>query len=611
LTNLNWEDDVRAAANELYRLYKTERRPEYLYQLRHFGFAEWMAGCFVMDDGKPYSFDNHKHLLPIAEDTHPFIVTQKSVQSGFTVLYMGKMLYHAVNGHSVIYYLPNDVNMGPHVKGRVFEVLENSPYLQTMLRDGRRGWSQECIVFKTGAKVYHRGIESKMATHGTPAEIIMIDEVDRISDVSNIDWAKGRLRHSKDPHMYQFCTPTVPGFGVNELFTVDSDRREWLVKCLSCNHWSELKWIGGVVEKISEKNYELRDVNWSIDCGRDIQIYCEKCGAPLDRLAGQYVPQYEHKEYHGYHVSELFSELHTLESLRGDFFKAIKKPSLMQLFFNLYMGEPYIVSGSQLSPDDLQYNIEHADWYSGEFRKYKNLTCVLGIDVNPSIGNHYAVMDMNHRIVEVGIATWETKDATRDMPAIDDLYEHYNIVAEVIDHYPEVKMVTERQKRHPNVYLAEFKELNGLLHNIKIAENESSGESVTIIQIDRTLSLDKFYEKVKNRELLLPSDCFQIGERVSGKSYNEFAAQLMALIRSYKRRGAKEFSDGEVKDGEGLLPTPKAEYRDVRPDHWAFACDYALIAGDLVQNLPPTPQWRGAKEKNYESDIPDFLGEGW
>ena len=602
------EREIRLGAQALYQKCVSKKPPE-LYPMTKLPLPSWLVGTFVLDKGERYTFNGYEALYPIAADTYPFKCILKPSQCGATVLAMGEMFYNAAKGLSTIYYLPTQQAVGPYVKGRVFECMHRNDYIKSLMRGGRKDWAQECLVFLTGAKVYHLGLVGRMGKFNIPADRVVIDELDRVSDMNDVALARRRLGERLDIGISQFCTPTIPMFGIDELYTTKSDRRAWQVRCPHCGKWTELKWVGGVVEQIGERNWELRDTGWSEDDRRDVYIYCmhSDCRKPVDRLHGEFVAELENQPYHGYSLSRLFMTSHSIKSIWQDFCQSYSNSGLMQIFYNHSMGLPYIVTGSELALDDIHKNINGANFYSGSSCKDGTLNCVLGIDVNPSIGNHFVVIDISSkRVVELGVKRWGE---------LSELWSCYNICTTIIDRYPEVAKATELQKEHKGVYLAEYKDLGGLECNIKqVVSSTDTGldEIVNCVQIDRTVSLDGLFADIRNVDIKLPVDILELGGKASGKAYCKFADELMSMVRSYQETGAGgHFTDGEIDPKDNLKKKVFAVYRSRRDDHMAHAANYARQALGLIQNIPPIPQWRGVKEHRNESDVPDFLGEGW
>jgi hypothetical protein len=525
---------------------------------------EWLEDAFVLERGGRYDFEGHEPLRPIIADRHPKICVQKCAQVGATTAYVGLAIWLAgVQRRTGIYFFPTDSFLQDHVKPRVYPVFENSRYLKALVRDK----STSNIIFRTGATLYHRGLQAPMGVHSTAADFVVFDEIDK-ADQRQATLALERVEHSRHPLYFYLSTPTVPGFGIARIYDELSDQRLWRVRCPRCNRWTALRW-DRVCEQVGDYDFELRDRGWGPDGDRDIHIYCERCGKPVDRLAaGRWFAERPGGEYHGYKITRLFSPRHSLARLWSLFTTALGDETKLTVFHNSALGEAFAAAGAHLTVADL--DALRGDYHVVALAQSSHGAEVfVGVDVGPGTGHHYVVLEASSlRLLEARATTWA---------GIVGVFSRHNVVGAVVDARPETTKAKELAERHANVWLAEYPSDMGVADIAPDERQEIDADGVArrinYVKINRTASLDRMVAMIRRHEIAFPKNAAELGDVLTGKPYNAFYAQLMAPVRTYvedKRRAAT-----------------RAVWREVGADHYFHALNYAVVAAALGRAPAP------------------------
>jgi phage terminase large subunit GpA-like protein len=129
-------------------------------------------------------------------------------------------------------------------------------------------------------------------------DVLVFDELDEATpDAKTL--AKERLSHSSYKRIVELSNPSLPDFGIDEVYR-QSDQRHWHLKCPACGAWTCLE-----KEFPVALNAEVRVIRRRAD-GSAYRA-CPKCDAELDPDRGEWVADFPGREIHGYLISQLFS----------------------------------------------------------------------------------------------------------------------------------------------------------------------------------------------------------------------------------------------------------------------------------------------------------------
>lgn len=233
---------------------------------------------FINENQKPFEFDNHRYMIQPYSDNSPDQVIMKSAQVGWSVLAILKSIHAAkLRRMNVIYVLPTRNASRDFVIPKVNPMIDRNP----VIRDIVKGTDSTSLKQVGDRWIYFRGAFHKGEAISTTADLVVSDEHD-ISDQGVLTIYQSRLQASEYGYFWRFSNPTLPGFGVHELWQ-ESDQMHWFVTCPHCKH----EWYMGFERDDIEKNHYV---------DRERLIYaCGACHGEIDttsRQNGEWVQKY-------------------------------------------------------------------------------------------------------------------------------------------------------------------------------------------------------------------------------------------------------------------------------------------------------------------------------
>lgn len=238
--------------------------------------------------GEPFSFKNHEFQLKIASETAKSVVITKPSQVGCSELIARMILARAaIEPLSIIYVMPTQQAASDFAKGRVNDIINESPYLSGLIDSAVDNVS----IKKLGHSFIHfKGASKDSQAISVPSDLIVSDEYNYANETV-VKQYQSRLNHSKYKERIFFSTPTLPGRGVSAMLE-DSLQHYRMVKCCHCGHWSwpnlphdirvpgiaEIDWATLNKTKLAKMKY------------LEAYVACPKCGK-----APNYEP--EHREW--------------------------------------------------------------------------------------------------------------------------------------------------------------------------------------------------------------------------------------------------------------------------------------------------------------------------
>jgi hypothetical protein len=189
--------------------------------------AAWVLDNeFINENQKPFEFTKHRFMLQPYADSSPDQVIMKSAQVGWSVAAILKSIHAAYFLKlNIIYVLPTRNVVNDFVTPKVNPMIERNKVIRDMMKG-----SDSTSLKKVGDRfIYFRGSFHEGEAISTTADLIVADEYDR-SDQGVLTVYQSRLQASDYGWFWRFSNPSVPGFGVHELYQ-DSDQMHWFVRC--------------------------------------------------------------------------------------------------------------------------------------------------------------------------------------------------------------------------------------------------------------------------------------------------------------------------------------------------------------------------------------------
>jgi len=503
--------------------------------------AQWALRRIRLD-GKPLSFEGHAYLRAIYDDTAPHVVLTKAAQIGGTTWAILRSIHGCVMGLNVIYFFPTRTDVLEFSKARVGPLLDDNPFLGRLITD-----TDTAGLKRIGSgHLYLRGMQSTVGMKSVPADMVVFDELDEATPEAKT-LAKERLGHSDYKRLIELSNPSLPGYGIDEVYQV-SDQRHWTVQCADCGRWTALD--TAFPDKLGQ---EVRIIRARED-GSHYRA-CPKCDAELDVDVGEWVADFPDRPIRGYRISQLFSP----KVDPGEILHEYRTTKFPERFYNLKIGIPWA---------DTENRVDRSTVLAccGEdgMLEASEESCCMGVDTGRDL--HVVISRFleghdRRRIVYLGVH--------REYGELDALMNRFSVGTCVIDAMPEIHATREFAARHAGrVWLNYFNEHQR-------GEPKWDDEQ-HIVQENRTEALDLSRAAIRQGRVVLPRRL---------RLVEEFASHLANDVKRLEENedtGAKNF-----------------RYVRTGTDHFSLAFTYECLAAlrgcrvGAGYSPDERPMWRG------------------
>lgn len=462
---------------------------------------------------------------------------KKSTQVGISAYLLRWVLYWPDQlGLTGLYVFPRRKQMYDFADARVDAAIRRSEYLAG--RVGNPGADLKGVDNK-GLKrvgtgwVYFRGSESEDDLDSVDADVLCLDEFDRLKP-ANIPVAERRVSGEHSLGLIRRVgVPSIPNIGIDLKYR-ESDRRQWLVKC-RCGDEQPMTWGDNV------------------DLERGMRV-CRKCRRELTPgivAAGRWVAERPDVDKRGYHMSKLVVP-------RVDVARLVERsergaPEERQAFWNRDMAEAYAPEEGRLSPEAVAAAMSvgeraGARGVSGRELPYKGQHPVtMGVDVatvrdlHVRVSEHFDPEGNRRRALFIGTVT--------SFDDLAELMDRFGVAMCAIDHLPEGRLARSFAERFAGrVYLVAQ---TGAQQAQPIVTHEDRRLAV----VRRVEAIDATFEAVRRQRNQLPPD--------PPPGYVQHLGNLIRLV--------EKSDDGRV----------AVRYVSTGADDFAFAEMYDLVAGEL------------------------------
>ncbi|MBA7577975.1 hypothetical protein ES708_19831 [subsurface metagenome] len=482
------------------------------------------------------------------------VCCMKATQGGFTEVWILRSLHgmiHRRYPQGVLYLFPTTDDVGEFSKSRFGPLIAaNKNAIGRFVKSGGKGKGTDTASLKKihDAFLYLRGARLSQSIEGgsddkessklrsVPVDCVVFDELD-LMDETVIAKALGRMGHSKVKEEIYISNPTIPGRGIDRMFS-QSDQRHWHRRC-GCGTWT-----------CAEESFP--DCVRIGDAGRGY-IACSKCGKAVLIYAGKGTGEWvakkpEVKDLAGYRWSQLSSAFND----PADILKEFNDPANPNLAdtYRLRLGLPYIPKEDQLTEGqvfDCCGNEPILQGFKGP--------CGMGVDLGKSAV--YVVIGIRVakdrfeilRLARVPMDGWEN--------TLHDLARAFNVRSEVDDIRPYEDTARKHQKAESHrILLCEYTE-NALTEN---AVDEDAG----IVKSYRTGLCDSTHRLIAEKRLTLPRRCPEV------ELFAEQTVSMAKVLEKNKKTGVAVY-----------------RYISSGPDHYRHSLNYAYLAMQRLQVVSP------------------------
>jgi hypothetical protein len=503
--------------------------------------AMWILdNKFINENQKPIEFTGHRFMLQPYSDSSPWQVIRKSAQVGWSVLAILKSV-HAANfiKLNVIYVLPTRNASAEFVTPKVNPMLRRNPELAKLVK----GTDNKSLKEVGDRWIYFKGAFNEGEAISTSADLVVADEYDR-SNQDVLSMYQSRLQASSFRWYWRFSNPSIPNYGVDELFK-RSDQMHWWIACGHCGYEThidfEREYVGEDEEGQLFSHYvKILDDEPEHEAGYYACGYCDKELTNADRQNGRWVAKYPDRKLRGYWICQMMvpwvSAVLILEQ---------RNSMDTQTFYNMVLGKAYQPSEFLINRD----SILNSRRFDTPDRKQMFLGVDSGKEKHWVLGNWQGVISYGK------YTSWD------DIETLIQL----NKAMTVIDALPDFTIPAQLAEKYPGqVYV------NYYSHDTKniAATQEKEGDEAGVLVTDRTKIFDIVAMEIANQQLgfYLAEDALH-GKGKGIISHFENMYRVTELdTKGIARARWETKGEGESKS----------------PDHWAHATVYYRIARSMA-----------------------------
>lgn len=440
----------------------------------------------VNENQHPIEFKNHRFMIDIYADDAVDIVCIKSAQIGFSVYAILKSFHELIfERRNVLYALPTRNVVQDFVIPKVNPLGASNPALAKHI-------GQESVSLKrVGDRfIFFKGGSEREAI-SVSTDTLVIDEYDKMPDMSVVTMFDSRLNFAKDPRRRRFSNPTSVGFGVDSLWQT-SNMFHWMVKCHLCNH----EWFVDY-NRSSDKTHYVDKQRAAFVCGK-----CERPLSDLDRRAGRWIAKYQDRTRHGYWVSQMIAPWVTAKRIIEQ-----EEEMTAEVFHSMVLGKAYTPSDLIVSRE----NILRACVPS----LIPRVGVAMGVDQKAS--EMEWVAGTSRGIFAYGRAkSWEE---------IEQLKLQWNAVV-VADNMPYPTGPQQLAHKYSDFYCATFKDVGGL--------DVVDWSKPSVVYIDRTRGLDIVAKEITECRLLFRMRPYELEDMIKdyGNIYRTTVEEPDGRIKS-------------------------------------------------------------------------------
>ncbi len=497
-------------------------------------------------ENKRFGFHHYEYTRAMLMDKAQHIVLKKSTQGAATEVCLCKEFAWMDRGLKIIHVLPDENIKSRFVRNRFDQSIAHTPYYRQRLKSEETRQFGIRNSFSVNLKHWSKGVISIIGSHAIagfgefPADVKVIDEYNNC-EMANLPMAQERLSNSDYRIELDISQPTIQGVGISKIYA-DSDQKRWYLRCEHCGKWIRPTWVGNVVRKTGDNEYEIIDPDWDGYMGADARLICNHCGRPEDRFSpGEWVQENARSIVSGYHLGKLVSTKMSMNEMVKRFDDGLADPTVAARFWNGDMGEDYTAPGAKLQEEDLDKLIQEYNLPQGSTQP-----CFAGIDVGNVL--HVVIGEMvdrqRTRLVYIGTVACET-----DLEELDLVLRRFNVRCGVIDELPERRLSRRLAYKHRNWWMCRY----------AAGKRDIPDPRSKIVSVDRTSSLDAVNEQVVLGTMEFPRNA---------RNLEGFYPQLTELTRAYEKN---------ANGGEGAYV-----WVGGGADHYFHALAYMCLARRMV-----------------------------
>lgn len=427
-------------------------------------------------------------LPPVYKDMSKYQVYQKSTQCGITERFVCLIMALMKMGWAVFQIWPKDESRTNFMR-RFQTVISMNKHYQKAQKDAPVDFKSAVLMYMwEKGKIKAVGANSLANMKEYPADIIIIEEYDLCDEV-NVAEGMHRTDNAPDDRGFvaEIGNPTVAGEGICKRFDL-SDQKKWFLQCEHCGHWQHPNWFDNIVMEVDEKKWALQDRAWDKNCGRDIHVYCVKCGKPINRFGdGEWRAQNPDSDISGYHFNQIFSANKQISELWAHWLAGQYDSGILQKFYNNRLGLGY--EGIEAKLTNAVLDALRDDYQPME---HHGLGCTAGIDV----GNNFHVWVSDYpdkadpdvkRAIWFGVMPKKKKELVRKLTEL-------GVTAACIDARPEtslsIELVAMMMEAGIEAFMVDW-HVESSLKDLTAEDVEDRDYDDRLLKVNRTIEFDR------------------------------------------------------------------------------------------------------------------------
>ncbi len=456
--------------------------------------------------GTIFTLDGCEYMKDIMGDQARYRAIMKGAQARITTAIMTELLHdirYRKYPQGGIYYFPKKEAVEHFSKIYFGPLIADNPCIKKFLKNTnsvniKRVGRAFISLLGASATTIIEGKKDSTAVRQTPADIVIRDERDLFDDAM-ADMTFDRLLNSKLKREVDLGTPTIPDFGIHKVFS-QSDQKFRMIKCRACNGFTCIAEEFPKSVKFRKEGGRFIPYLACIKCGREIH---PKHGEYVAKFPDKYNPKYPMEGISGYHVSHFITPNCDLGIVMNKWEEAQNDRSKMGLFYNRFLGFPYIAIEERLRQQDV-FNCCGNE----QMKTSSTIGTAMGADIMKVNRVVIAEKKLNGGAKIIYMARVSTFDA------LYDLVERFNVRSAVVCLRPYEESFRKFQERCANkkdedgnpdkvvVFGAEYRDKQRNL----LKTDEESG----VYALARTESMDGSQTWIRSGKLEVPRRCEEV-----------------------------------------------------------------------------------------------------
>ena len=382
-----------------------------------------------------------------------------------------------------------------------------------------------------GSHFFFRGSWAEHAAQTIDADVLVVDELDFQRPEVRDMYEERLAGSSSDDIIYWIGTPTLPQWGISEIFD-RSDQRQWYIPCPKCKKEQFLSWP----ENVSFKKQTF------------ICQYCRSDFSDEDRKNGHWVATNPDSPIHGYQITRMMAPWVSASKMIDSYHKkGIKE------FYNYNLGLPYIEKTQQFSKEDFQRAILRSDEEALFVKERTFMAIDQGNNFNVIMGcaNKNGIMIDKAGLFTSGPALEEEIALQKPDVVVMDMYPDQHYAMKLQERFGKQKFFLINQR-----IWTETKRLQNYMEY-----DRSSG----IINLERTNSLDRLMDAIRSRTITFSRTLARL---------DEILKHIQNLIPDVQTRGGRSVKI----------------YKKIGREDYCWCLNFLLTAAEvLYPDLSGTP----------------------